>query len=106
MRGAAAGAVAYSKYLDRVFGTNWMFLSPSSASLASGSGSSSGSQKRRRNWPAWLHTSAANDEDVTLVLDRWTFPLGGVELSEIRVTKEELRAERENWEARMAGDWV
>lgn len=53
-----------------------------------------------------LHTSAANEEDVTLVLDRWTFPLGGVELSEIRVTKEELRAERENWEARMAGDWV
>jgi len=53
-----------------------------------------------------LQSSVATNEDVTLVLDRWTFPMGDIELSEIQVTKEDLRAERERWEARMAGDWM
>lgn len=41
---------AYSKYRDRVRGTNVTLTSPRSAILAIGSGRSSRSKKRRRNW--------------------------------------------------------
>ncbi|MGA5035513.1 hypothetical protein ACPCA8_00485 [Streptomyces capoamus] len=38
--------------------------------------------------------------DIRLALEQWIFPLGGVDLSLIRVTKTELLAERERWVAR------
>lgn len=37
--------------------------------------------------------------DVRLALEHWTFPLGGVDLTPIKVTVTELQDERDNWAA-------
>src|SRR5665647_2279467 len=50
--GSRCSSGAYSKYRDRVRGTNVTLTSPSSAICAIGVGSSSTSKKRRRYWAA------------------------------------------------------
>lgn len=52
-----------------------------------------------------LHAAGLCSDDLTradirLALEQWIFPLGGVDLSPIKVTKTELLAERERWVAR------
>ncbi|MFD4620344.1 AbiV family abortive infection protein [Streptomyces sp. NPDC058475] len=52
-----------------------------------------------------LHAAGLFSDDLTqanmrLALEQWIFPLGGVDLSPIKVTKTELLAERERWVAR------
>ncbi|MET7782610.1 hypothetical protein ABZU94_19255 [Streptomyces mirabilis] len=46
---------------------------------------------------AGLCSSDLTRVDVRLALEQWIFPLGGVDLSQIKVTKTELLAERERW---------
>lgn len=52
-----------------------------------------------------LHTAGLCSDDLTradvrLALEHWIFPLGDVDLSPIKVTRNELQAERERWTAR------
>lgn len=50
---------------------------------------------------AWL--SEATVEDARLVMDRWTFPLHGLDLNEVEVPVAELKAQREQWLAAQGG---
>ncbi|MGW5232896.1 hypothetical protein ACWEQU_11470 [Streptomyces nodosus] len=51
---------------------------------------------------AGLCSDDLTQADVRLALGHWIFPLGGVDLSPIKVTKTELLAERERW---VASQW-
>ncbi|MET7720676.1 hypothetical protein [Streptomyces mirabilis] len=48
---------------------------------------------------AGLCSADLTQQDLRLALEHWTFPLGGLDLTAIKVTKTELLAERERWEA-------
>ncbi|MEV8545619.1 hypothetical protein [Streptomyces sp. NPDC051572] len=51
---------------------------------------------------AGLCSADLTQRDVRLAVEQWTFPLGGLDLSAIKVTKTELAAERERW---VASQW-
>ncbi|WP_418959140.1 hypothetical protein [Streptomyces tritici] len=51
---------------------------------------------------AGLCSENATRADVRLALQQWIFPLGGLDLSSIKVTKTELLAQREQW---VASQW-
>ncbi|MGW6721729.1 hypothetical protein [Streptomyces sp. NPDC054995] len=53
-------------------------------------------------YAAGLRSDDLTQADVRLAVGHWTFPLGGVDLSPIKVTKTELLAERERW---VASQW-
>ncbi|MFJ1594107.1 hypothetical protein ACIOD0_28245 [Kitasatospora albolonga] len=53
-------------------------------------------------YAAGLCSDDLTQADVRLAVGHWIFPLGGVDLSPIKVTKTELLAERERW---VASQW-
>ncbi|MGW3287524.1 hypothetical protein ACWDR3_23110 [Streptomyces sp. NPDC001002] len=48
---------------------------------------------------AGLFSADLTQRDLHLAREQWTFPLGGIDLGAIKVTKTELLAERERWVA-------
>jgi hypothetical protein len=44
-----------------------------------------------------LADPTTGDDDVARVIERWTFPLAGIDLGGIEISVEDLRAEQERW---------
>jgi hypothetical protein len=44
-----------------------------------------------------LASDEATDDDACRLIDHWTFPLGELDISELKVSRAELQAEKERW---------